>query len=80
MSWSSTVEDPATFALQLYEIYYDQLYTVSDDVVTSLESLTFTVPVVSQGCVLDNLVAYLACNLSDYVNRGAWTLRAINSR
>ena len=57
MSWSSTVEDPATFALQLYEIYYDQLYTVSDDVVTSLESLTFTVPVVSQGCVLDNLVA-----------------------
>lgn len=51
VNWSSTSEDPSTFALQLYEIYYNQLYTVSDDVATSLGSLTFPVPVVSQGCV-----------------------------
>ncbi|EPS97098.1 hypothetical protein FOMPIDRAFT_93861 [Fomitopsis schrenkii] len=49
VNWSSTSEDPSTFALQLYEIYYNQLYTVSDDVATSLGSLTFPVPVVSQG-------------------------------
>ena len=51
VNWSSTSNDPATFALQLYEIYYNELYTVFDDVATVLDSLTFSVPVVSQGCV-----------------------------
>lgn len=51
IDWSSTPEDPPTFALQLYEVLYNQLYTVSNEVATSLNSLTFRVPVVSQGYV-----------------------------
>jgi len=48
-STSESAGDPPSFALQIYELYYDELYTISNDTVTSLESLTITVPVVSQG-------------------------------
>ncbi|KAH9922520.1 uncharacterized protein B0H18DRAFT_1120902 [Fomitopsis serialis] len=49
VNWSTSAGDPPSFALQIYEIYYNQLYTISNDTATSLETLMFTVPVVSQG-------------------------------